>query len=53
MNLKAIRKAIVPVAIAAALWLLAKIGLTQTPELAEQVTLIITAILVYLIPNEG
>jgi len=51
MGLSSIRKAIVPVAIATALWLLAQLGIVQTPELAEQVTLIITAVIVYFVPN--
>lgn len=53
MNLKAIRKAIVPVAVAIVLTLLGKIGVTESPELVEQVTLVLTAVLVYFIPNEG
>lgn len=51
MTLASIRKAIVPVAVATALFVLGKIGVAETPALAEQVTLVITAILVYLIPN--
>lgn len=53
MNLKAIRKALVPVGVAAVLFLLGKVGVVETPELVEQITLVLTAVLVYLIPNEG
>lgn len=48
-----IRKALVPVVVAGVLWLLAQVGVVETPELAEQVVLVVTAILVYFIPNNG
>jgi hypothetical protein len=53
MNLKAIRKAIVPVAVAIVITLLSRVGVVESPELVQQVTLVITGVLVYLIPNEG
>lgn len=46
-----VRKAAVPVAVAAALFVLGKVGVVETPALAEQVTLVVTAVLVYFIPN--
>lgn len=51
MTLASIRKALVPVAIAGTLWVLSNLGVVETPQLAEQVTLVVTAVLVYLIPN--
>lgn len=53
MNLKAIRKAIVPVAVAAAMAGLAYFGVTKDMSVQEAVTLLVTSVLVYLIPNEG
>ncbi len=47
-----IRKALVPVAVAGAIYILAYIGVADTPELRDQITLIVTAALVYFIPNE-
>lgn len=49
--LATIRKAIVPVAVAAALAGLAAIGVVPTPDVVQVVTLVITSVLVYLIPN--
>ena len=51
MNLKLIRKAIVPVAVAAVITGLGYVGVVETPELREQVVLVVTAVLVYFIPN--
>lgn len=51
--LSPIRKALVPVVVAIVLTALGKVGVTETPELAEQVVLIVTGVLVYFIPNEG
>lgn len=50
-GLSSIRKALVPVAVALVLWLLSHFGVVETPELVTQVTLMVTAILVYFIPN--
>lgn len=47
-----IRKALVPVAVAGAVYVLAYIGVGDTPELRNQLTLIITAALVYFVPND-
>lgn len=47
-----IRKAIVPLAIAAALAGLAYVGIVPTPDVVQVVTLIVTSVLVYFIPNE-
>lgn len=47
-----IRKAIVPIAVAVALAGLAAIGVVPTPDIVTTVTLIITAIVVYYVPNE-
>lgn len=47
-----IRKALVPLCVALALAGLAAIGVVPTPDVAQTVTLIITAVLVYFIPNE-
>lgn len=46
-----IRKAIVPLAVALVLWLLALVGVVETPELVTQVTLVVTAVIVYFVPN--
>ena len=51
--LASIRKALVPAVVAGVLWLLAQFGVVETPELAEQVVLVVTAVLVYFVPNEG
>lgn len=48
-----IRKALVPVGVAVVMWALARVGVVETPELAEQVVLVVTAVLVYFIPNNG
>jgi len=47
-----VRKAIVPLAVALVLGVLAYFGVVQTPELVTQVTLVVTAVLVYFIPNQ-
>lgn len=46
-----VRKALVPLGVALTLWVLSLIGVESTPGLEEQVVLVITAILVYFIPN--
>lgn len=50
--LATVRKALVPVVVAGVLVLLAKVGIVATPDIKETVTLIVTAVLVYFIPNE-
>ncbi len=52
MNLKAIRKALVPVGVAAVLAGLAYFGIAKDMTVQEAVTLLITSALVYLIPND-
>ena len=47
-----IRKALVPAAVAAVLALLAYLGVEESISVKEAVTLLITAVLVYFIPNE-
>jgi hypothetical protein len=47
-----IRKAIVPLAVAAALAGLSIIGVLPTPDVVNVVTLVVTAVLVYFIPND-
>lgn len=47
-----IRKALVPLFVAAALAGLAAIGVLPTPEVVTTVTLIVTSVLVYFIPND-
>lgn len=47
-----IRKAIVPLAVTAALAGLAAIGVLPTPDVVQVVTLIVTSVLVYFIPND-
>lgn len=51
MGLSSIRKALVPVGVAIALWVLSLVGVVETSTLVEQVTLVVTAVLVYFIPN--
>lgn len=47
-----VRKALVPLGVAAVLYVLGNVlGVVQTTELIDQVTLVVTAVLVYLIPN--
>lgn len=47
-----VRKALVPLFVALVLWVLSLVGVLETPALVEQVTLVITSILVFFIPNE-
>lgn len=47
-----VRKAIVPAAVAAVLAALAWLGVDESVTVKEAVTLLITAVLVYFIPNE-
>jgi hypothetical protein len=53
MGLSSIRKALVPVAVAAVIWLLQQVGLDITNELQAQIVLVITAVIVYFVPNSG
>lgn len=48
-----VRKALVPLAVAGVMWLLAQLGVVETPELVTQVTLVVTAVIVYFVPNSG
>lgn len=48
-----IRKALVPLVVAVVLFVLGRVGVVATPELEVQVTLVITSILVYFIPNNA
>lgn len=50
--LSPIRKALVPAAVAAVLALLAWLGVEESMSVKDAVTLLITALLVYFIPNE-
>lgn len=47
-----IRKALVPLFVGLAIAVLAHFGVVPTPDVVQTVTLIITAVLVYFIPNE-
>lgn len=53
MNLKTIRKALVPVGVAGVLSGLAYLGIAKDMTVQQAVTLLVTSVLVYLIPNEG
>lgn len=53
MNLKAIRKALVPTGVAVVLAGLAYFGVAKDMSVQQAVTLVVTSVLVYLIPNEG
>jgi hypothetical protein len=53
MGLSSIRKALVPVAVAIVIWLLQAAGMEITTELQTQIVLVITAIVVYFVPNAG
>lgn len=52
MELATIRKALVPVGVAAVLAVLAKVGVGADMTVKEAVTLIVTSGLVFLIPNK-
>ena len=47
-----IRKALVPICVALAITGLSYIGVVPTPDIVSTVTLVVTAVLVYFIPNE-
>lgn len=47
-----IRKALVPLVVALVLAGLAYVGVVPTPDLITTVTLIVTSVLVFFIPNE-
>ncbi len=52
MDLQKYNKAFVPVGVAAVLFLLAQVGLTGDMTLKDAVTFLVTAALVYLVPNK-
>jgi len=50
--LASIRKALVPLVVALVMAGLAVVGVLPTPDVVNVVTLVVTSILVYFIPNE-
>jgi hypothetical protein len=48
-----IRKALVPLIVAIVLTGLGAVGVIPTPEVVTTITLIVTSVLVYFIPNEA
>jgi hypothetical protein len=46
-------KAVVPVAVGGVLWVLSQVGVTATMTIEEAATLLVTAALVWLVPNRN